>query len=396
MRRRDFLLAAALAPAVANAQDFEAFKQQQRQGAQGVQDDFEAYRERMRKAFAAYRQSYRDAFDAFRSRAEAAWQDPELTDRRKWVEYSDDLSVQRVVDFGANRIRLKLPPGDDEAERARAELTDLLLEDKATAFKRDPVAQQVEKDVSDLPVPVERDTPGDDLVLGELFEVPRPGKAEAEEKAAEMVARAEKGRERIKAGSGSEPWATVLTVPLPEARVMDKAREYRPRARELAAEWEVGEALILAVAHTESAFNPQARSHVPAYGLMQIVPESAGRDASAELFGEPRLLAPSFLYKAENNLKLGAVYLHLLYHRYLDAVADPESRLYCAIAAYNTGAGNVARVFTDGTSVDAAARAIRGRSGKEVYRALVAGLPYEETREYLPRVAKRMRAYRDL
>ena len=38
-------------------------------------------------------------------------------------------------------------------------------------------------------------------------------------------------------------------------------------------------ALIFALIETESHFNPFATSRIPAYGLMQVVPHSAGRDA---------------------------------------------------------------------------------------------------------------------
>ena len=82
---------------------------------------------------------------------------------------------------------------------------------------------------------------------------------------------------------------------------------------------------------------------MPAYGLMQIVPESAGKDATQQLFGQPKLLAPSYLYNSDNNIQVGTTYLNILYYRYLRKIENPTSRLYCTIAAYNTGAGNVAK-----------------------------------------------------
>src|SRR5690606_39614355 len=72
----------------------------------------------------------------------------------------------------------------------------------------------------------------------------------------------------------------------------------------------------LPILETESAFNPMAKSPIPAFGLMQIVPSSAGQDATAKLFGKPKLLAPSYLYNAENNIRVGAAYFNILYYRY--------------------------------------------------------------------------------
>lgn len=60
------------------------------------------------------------------------------------------------------------------------------------------------------------------------------------------------------------------------------------------------------------------------------------------------------LFVPDTKIKLGAAYLQLLLTRYLHAVEDPTSCLYCSIADYNTGARSVARAFTGTTSVAAA------------------------------------------
>lgn len=53
---------------------------------------------------------------------------------------------------------------------------------------------------------------------------------------------------------------------------------------------DVDPALIMAIIHTESMFNPRARSHTPAYGLMQVVPHTGGRDAYHMIYGKKRKL----------------------------------------------------------------------------------------------------------
>ena len=154
--------------------------------------------------------------------------------------------------------------------------------------------------------------------------------------------------------------------------------------------------LVMAVMETESSFNPMAKSGIPAYGLMQIVPNSAGQDATAYLYGKAQILSPSYLYNGDNNIKIGTAYIHVLYYNYLKNVKDPVSRLYCAIAAYNTGAGNVARAFIGSTNITKASTKINQLSPKEVYLRLRKHLPYEETQRYVRKVSINMSKYEQI
>ncbi len=66
--------------------------------------------------------------------------------------------------------------------------------------------------------------------------------------------------------------------------------------------------LALAIIHIKSSFNPMAVSYIPAYGLMQIVPQTAGRDVTKNLFGKPMILTPSYLFNKKNNINIGTGY----------------------------------------------------------------------------------------
>ena len=96
--------------------------------------------------------------------------------------------------------------------------------------------------------------------------------------------------------------------------------------------------------YTESSFNPVAVSPIPAY--TQIVPGSAGRDVTKMHFGKEQPLSPEYLFTADKNIEVGIAIPNILDKRYLVKIKDPLSRKYCTIAAYNTGAGNVAKAFT--------------------------------------------------
>ena len=77
----------------------------------------------------------------------------------------------------------------------------------------------------------------------------------------------------------------------------------------------------------------------------------------------------------------------------LKAEADDRKGLYCAVSAYNTGAGNVSRVFTGKRRISAALPLIKKYKADDLYAKLVKELPYEETRHYLRKVIGRMPLY---
>ena len=148
--------------------------------------------------------------------------------------------------------------------------------------------------------------------------------------------------------------------------------------------------------HSESSFSPMARSYIPAFGLMQMVPRSAGIDSYRYLYGEKKMLSSYYLYNSNNNIKIGSAYLHILYFKYLKKIKNPQSRLYCTIAAYNTGAGNVAKVFSGTTNINKASRGINKLSSDQVYKQLMRKLPYHETKKYLSKVSKRVSSYQKI
>ena len=127
--------------------------------------------------------------------------------------------------------------------------------------------------------------------------------------------------------------------------------------------------LVLAVAHTESHFDPKAYSPWEARGVMQFIPstgERVARRAGVEAFEPEDLFDPALA------LRLGALHLRELLDRFGgDVVA--------AVAAYNAGARAVERWIRKW-----------GRTPDDVF---VESVPYRETRRYIKKVLTALDAY---
>lgn len=184
-------------------------------------------------------------------------------------------------------------------------------------------------------------------------------------------------------------------INLPNNSLAKRASEYQPMALQESDKWSVDPALVMAIMHSESAFRPDAKSHVPAFGLMQIVPSSAGRDVNKQVRNIDAPMAVADLYQPPINVETGTAYLHILNAKYLKNIENDQSRLYCTIAAYNTGAGNVARAFNSNrsTNINSAAEKINDMTPEQVYTQLINNLPYDETKNYLKKVSSRMALY---
>lgn len=170
-----------------------------------------------------------------------------------------------------------------------------------------------------------------------------------------------------------------------------RAKRYSGFVNLYADRFNISKNLVYAIIKTESNFNPYAVSSAPAYGLMQLVPTTGGRDAFRHVKGKDRAPSREYLFSAGNNIELGTGYLNVLSYKYLKGIDNPLSREYCAIAAYNTGAGNVLKTFS--RDRNQAKRVINSMHPKEVYQRLFKHLKHKEARRYLAKVTEARRLF---
>lgn len=369
------------------AQSFEDYMKEQ-------QSAFGSYQEQINKEFQEYQKIIQEEFANYKSQIKKSWGDEVLSTPTQWVEYSQNMKNRTLVDFEKNTIVVEIQaPADkkDVKKELEERLKTLVTATSAKAFENDTLSRNIEKRVTEASQNVVTDTVKPEPILTKaLTGTEKPSARQVLSTATEL---ANKSEETQRPAPNPANRIHTFTITLPQVSLSDKAETYDKEILRYAKERRIDPAFIAAIMHSESSFNPMAKSHVPAYGLMQIVPQSAGKDASALVYGQQKLLSPSYLYNADNNIKMGAAYLHILYYRYLSAIKNPESRLYCSIAAYNTGAGNVARAFTGKTNIRRAAEIINTMPPEAVYNKLVKDLPHEETRTYMKKVTPRYKGY---
>jgi membrane-bound lytic murein transglycosylase C len=200
--------------------------------------------------------------------------------------------------------------------------------------------------------------------------------------------------EEIRAANGRTYRLSRLKLNLAENHLQVRAERYYPVIREQAGRFGHDPAVIMAMVHTESAFNAMAVSPAGACGLMQLVPSSGGREAYRRLHGRDQAPSRDYLLRPRENVELGTAYLDILKERTFSGVQDPQSRLYCSVAAYNGGGGSVARAFGGRRSVRASLDRINAANPEQVRTTLRTGAPARETREYLDKVLARIPLYR--
>lgn len=195
-----------------------------------------------------------------------------------------------------------------------------------------------------------------------------------------------------KGNDGKTRKVVKVQMSLVSDNISRNAALYKDLVAEFSEKFQIEQPLIYAIMEQESAFNPQAKSWVPAYGLMQLVPRSGGREAYRYVYKVDKMPEMSYLYNPRNNIELGTAYLRVLTNQFA-RVEDPHCRRLCVIASYNTGAGNVSRSFIGTTNLSKAFSHINQHDYDGLYRHMVNNLPYEETRDYVAKVTKRREKY---
>ena len=339
-----------------------------------IQENYKNYEKQISDEYQRFEKLEALRLQLLEKKIKAQWNDKKVSTNTEFVEYDSDLKSRGSIDFEKGKVEIEI-------------IQDEKNKDKGVAIQK--LQNQLEKIIKEK---------GDDnkpLLKNQLQD--QKGKTISTRNTKKIVkdyAKIGKIKEKkIKGGDGKTRYKYTMQLELVPDHLKVRLERYKSEIMKQSKRFKLDPALICAIIHTESCFNPKAKSHVPAYGLMQLVPKSGARDAYYHVYKKDKLLRSRYLYKPSNNIELGCGYIALLKFSYLKKIKSEDKNDICAICSYNTGAGNVARAINGTTNINKASVIINKKNSKWLKNKLLRDLPYPETKNYLKKVTERREMY---
>lgn len=386
-----FLLTFCLTNAYAQIDsDFERFKREQQEMLGTMSQNDSLLRLKLEKEYSEYIKAEKIAYDKFVKEMSALWGGDNVVEStdKDWVEYYDEGKSRSIVDFEEGKVTIEIIVTPEESasdkkveEKVEQKLKELIVSRGKTKDYDSSVEDAAP--LQESPV-LENQvmTPSGEIVTEKTLD----------EGVKEIVKETAIEKTKIVGDDGKSRQVVTVRLDLAPDHIRTRAEVYKNEVEKYCRKYDVNPAMAYAVMQTESSFNPKAKSYVPAYGLMQIVPASAGKDCAASLKKDFVKPTANYLYEPENNIEMGVHYLYLLKKRHYMGVTDPNSQDLCVIASYNTGAGNVSRALRGDTNISKAIPQINAMSYEELFRYFEKKL-LPETQSYIRKVTERMKEF---
>ncbi|PIE75365.1 MAG: hypothetical protein CSA18_00320 [Deltaproteobacteria bacterium] len=378
--------------------EFEEFKKKQGQ-------EFRGYSDAVAKDFYKYKKELVESFTNYKKKASKVWgkKNAVMPNKKVWVQYRDNMRERNIVDFEKGQAVVEIAVTSDESKDKKKLIKKIKKAVETTIISKPDNRSIIE--ISKKPDRVIEDKKSEpvlkDQVVDENGKIVNKGNVE--QFASNLIKKKKIKVKSIKGSDGKKRLVVSVSFPLVPGHLKKRVARYKDIVLKESGKRSLSPKLVFAIMETESAFNPTAKSPVPAFGLMQLVPVSGGRDAYKLVHGKDMAPTDKYLYNPANNVELGAAYFYIVYYRYLGRIKNKTSRLWCAIASYNTGVGNLLNTFAGKYSKkrfknrkqwkNKAFDKINSMSSEQVYDFLRKKLPYEETRNYVVKVRSRMPKY---
>ena len=367
--------------------EFDKYQREQKEKMEQMKKSQDEGMAKMQKEYEDYVKAEKEAYAKFVKEREEKWGKGNVKEstQKDWVEYSDDGTSRSTVDFekGEATIEIIQEKGKPVDNKELEKKLKFLLTNRGKTKDYDSKFEKA-KPLQDKPVLENQvQTPSGEMVTEKNLD----------KDVKEIVEKTKPEVKTIKGTDNVEREVVTIKLDLVPDHIRTRAEQYKKEVQKYCQKWDVDPALAFAIMQTESSFNPKAKSYVPAYGLMQIVPRTAGADCAQSLKKPFSAPTGNYLYVPENNIEMGVHYLYLLKKRYFSGVTNKDSQNLCIIASYNTGAGNLSRALRGDTKIGKAIPQINGMSYTQLFKYLEKHL-LPETQNYIRKVTERMNNFK--
>lgn len=347
-----------------------------------------------------YEKKLQKAFKQYQKKIAKVWgKEAVLPAAKQDVTYRDNFKQRSIVDYDEGVVKVELALKPDAAQNTKSTHQKLVTAIKQ-AIEQGPDDRSI-IEIAKHPTPPPSQQPA---VLAGLVANIDDSPLSPEELAEFAKVMAGAMQSSVLTGNDGKQRVMISTqFKLVPDHIRIQAEKFSASVNAYARQHDIPAPLVYAVIETESAFNPRAKSPIPAFGLMQLVPRTGARDAYRFLYSKEKIVKEKYLYNPDNNIKLGTAYLHLLYFKRFKKIKDPEARTWATIAAYNAGSDSVISAFTGQFSRRNypsrfswrrhALKKINKLSAEKLYQHLRRYLPAKETRDYIKKVRNRMDKY---
>lgn len=319
-------------------------------------------------------------FEELRRHIKEVWAEdkPQVPDKKKLVKYTNNYKARAIVDFEKGSILVESLASSSQAKTLdnlqRAIVTTLLS--TSDPQKTDIFSSETPQ-LSGKPYLYQQVVDHDNKPIQFQWRANRFSKYLTEFK--------------LQKYNNNNKQIYAVRIPMVEKHQHLREQKYSTYVLAAAKRYQISPQLIYGIIETESSFNPFAVSAANAYGLMQVVPKTAGADVFERIKKKTGTPTKQQLFDPAFNIDMGSAYLYILNNNYLKDVTNSTSRHYSIISAYNGGAGNVLKTFH--TNRKTAMQVLNTKSSQDVYYLLTKKHPRAESRRYLEKVTKAEKTY---
>lgn len=311
--------------------DYEDYLKQQ-------QTNENIYNTQVEKNYVTYTNQVKANIEKYEKIISKKWSKAEFSTQKKSVIYSDDFNIKESMDFEKGSYKVEI-----------------ISKEKPTAKEFDAVLAKTRKD--SLKDRVKNDPLLDGIKSDDNTKYYK-----------EIIPKKSIKTSDIKVSHSEDKVIYYIDVPFVTDYYKKLASIYEKDIDKYSKKYNIQKEYILGIIQTESNFNPKAVSHIPAYGLMQIVPSSGGLDAYEYITGKKRLLPKYYLVNPTKNIELGCAYINKIQTVYLKGIKDKKSLYYATSTSYNAGIGSLYNSF--GRTKKSAVNSINKMDREELYKHL--------------------------